>query len=393
MHPLEDTVVVDSTQALIGPLATQILGDLGAEVIKVERPGHGDLTRNFATEYNGLSAYFTSLNRNKRSVTLDLTSADGKRVLKDLVSEADVFVQNFGPGNAERFEATYETISNVNDSIIYCNLSGYGDGSPYSDQKLFDIIAQGESGLMGVTGTEDGDPVRIGVSLADISGAFTATYAILAALYHRTKTHEGEYIDISLLDTSFSLLLYHVTNYFATGETPEPMGTKHPNLVPYQAFETDDSYLVVGVVSESLWPKFCRAIDREDLIDDDRFATFADRAANRSKLDHLLDDLFAGRSTEEWVAMLDAAGVPCTPVNDLDDIVDDPHIRARNMVDEVEHPDYGTFKLPGVPVQFANTDADVRMPPPGLGEHTEEVLSELDYSDDEIQQLRREDVI
>lgn len=394
MRPLKDIVVVDPTQALIGPLATQILGDLGATVIKVERPGHGDLTRKFATRYGDFSAYFTSLNRNKKSVTVDMTTPEGQRVLKELVAGADVFVHNFSPGKAEAFDAEYETLSDVNDRLVYCELSGYGEDSPYSDRKLFDIIAQGQSGLMSVTGTEEGDPVRIGVSIADISGAMTATYAILTALYHRERTGEGQAIDIALFDTAFSYLLYHVTNYFATGKNPKMLGTKHPNLTPYQAVETADSYLVVGVVSESLWPAFCRAIDREEWIDDPRFGTFDDRIANRDEFDARLNDLFAERTAEEWTERLQDAGVPCTPVNSVEDVVNDPHIDARNMIEEVEHPDGDRLELPGIPVNFSDLEADVRLAPPKLGEHTDEVLTEvLGYSESEIESLREDDVV
>lgn len=394
MRPLDDITVIDPTQALIGPLATQILGDLGATVIKVERPGHGDLTRNFATRYGDFSAYFTSLNRNKKSVTLDMTDESGQRVLKELVAGADVFVHNFSPGKAAAFDAEYETLRAVNEQLVYCELSGYGEDSPYSDRKLFDIIAQGQSGLMGVTGTEDGDPVRIGVSIADISGAMTATYAILTALYHRERTGEGQSIDIALFDTAFSYLLYHVTNYFATGENPEMLGTKHPNLTPYQAVETADSYLVVGVVSESLWPRFCEAIDREAWIDDPRFATFDDRIKHRDEFDALLNEVFTRRTADEWIDRLQDAGVPCTPVNQIEDVVNDPHIDARNMIEEVEHPDGERLKLPGIPVRFSELDADIRLAPPKLGEHTDEVLAEvLDYTEAEIEALRRDDVV
>jgi crotonobetainyl-CoA:carnitine CoA-transferase CaiB-like acyl-CoA transferase len=394
MRPLEDITVIDCTQALIGPLATQILGDFGADVIKVERPGHGDLTRNFATRYEDFSAYFTSLNRNKRSLTLDMTTDSGQRVLKELAAEADVFIHNFSPGKAEAFDAEYETLREVNDQLLYCGLSGYGEESPYSDRKLFDIIAQGQSGLMSVTGTEDGEPVRIGVSIADISGAMTATYSILTALYHRERTGEGQSIDIALFDTAFSYLLYHVTNYFATGENPDMLGTKHPNLTPYQAVKTADEYIVIGVVSESLWPPFCRAVDREEWMEDPRFATFDDRIQNRDEFDAQLEELFSERPAAEWLDRLQEAGVPCTPVNDVEDVVNDPHVEARNMVEEVEHPDGDELKLPGIPVNFSEVDADIRLAPPKLGEHTDEILTDLlGYSDGELESLRDDDVV
>lgn len=393
MRPLDDLVVVDATQALVGPLASQTLGDLGADVIKIERPGHGDLTRTYSPQYGDeLSAYFVSLNRNKRSVTLDLTSAKGQAVLHDLVAEADVFIQNFAPGNDEKFGASPERLTDLNEELIYCDVSGYGRDSPYADEKSFDIILQGESGMMSITGAE-AQPARVGISICDISGAMTATYAIMTALYHRERTGDGQYIDLALLDTSFQFLLYHVTNYFATGESPGRMGTRHPSLMPYQAFETEDSYIVVGVISERHWPSFCRALDREEWIDDDRYATFTDRIENRSELDAILDDVFATRTTAEWLEILETEDVPCTPLNSVEDLVDDPHIEQREMVTELEHPELGTFKSPANPVNFSSLDVDANAAPPRLGEHTDEVLRDLGYDEELREALRTDGVV
>ncbi|WP_254761901.1 CaiB/BaiF CoA transferase family protein [Natrinema marinum] len=392
MRPLEDVTVIDATQALVGPMATQTFGDLGADVIKIERPGHGDLTRAYSPEYEGLSAYFVSLNRNKRSLTLDLTSEEGQTVLHDLIEDADVFMQNFSPGNAEAFGADYETLSSLNDDLIYCDVSGYGSNSPYSGEKSFDIILQGEAGMMSITGAEE-QPARVGISICDVSGAMTATYAILTSLYHRQQTGEGQHIELSLFDTSFQWLLYHVTNYFASGEVPRRMGTKHPNLAPYQAIETADSHVVVGVISEGIWPDLCRALDREEWIDDERFATFTDRTEHRDELDSRLDAIFAERTTEEWVEHLDEYDVPCTPVNDVEDVVNDPHIEAHDMIAEMDHPEHGTVKAPANPVNFSSLETTHERAPPDLGEHSVEILGDLGYSPEEIAALESENVI
>ena len=393
MRPLADVTVVDATQALVGPMATQTFGDLGADVIKIERPGYGDLTRTYQPEYDGgLSAYFVSLNRNKRSLTLDLTSEEGQSVLHELVEEADVFMQNFSPGKAEAFDADYETLSALNDDLIYCDVSGYGSNRPYSGRKSFDIVLQGQSGMMSITGSED-QPARVGVSICDVSGAMTATYAILTSLYHREQTGEGQHIELALYDTSFQWLLYHVTNYFASGEVPKRMGTKHPSLAPYQAIETADSHVVVGVISEGIWPNLCHALDREEWIDDDRFATFEDRVEHREELDSRLEDIFAEMTTDEWIDHLREFDVPCTPINDVEDVVNDTHIQSRGMIAEMDHPNHGTLKAPANPVNFSSLETTHERAPPDLGQHSAEILSDLGYSEDEIEALESEDVI
>lgn len=392
MRPLEDVTVIDATQALVGPMATQTFGDLGADVIKIERPGYGDLTRTYQPEYEGLSAYFVSLNRNKRSLTLDLTSEEGQAVLHELIEDADVFMQNFSPGKAEEFDADYETLSELNDDLIYCDVSGYGSDSPYSGRKSFDIVLQGEAGMMSVTGTED-QPARVGISICDVSGAMTATYAILTSLFHRERSGEGQHIELSLFDTSFQWLLYHVTNYFASGDVPRRMGTKHPNLAPYQAIETADSHVVVGVISEGIWPNLCRALDREEWIDDDRFATFKERVENRDALDSRLEDIFAEMTTDEWVEHLREFDVPCTPVNDVEDVVNDPHIQSHEMIAEMEHPKHGTLKAPANPVTFSSLETTHERAPPDLGQHSREILAELGYSAEEIEALESDDIV
>lgn len=392
MRPLEDVSIVDASQALSGPYATQILADMGAEVVKIENPKRGDLTRLLPPQYGEVSAYFASLNRNKQSLTLDLDNDEGQRILHELVEEADVFIQNFGPGAASQRGVDYDTLSPLTEDLIYCDVSGYGVDSPYSDRKAFDIVFQGQSGLMGVTGTED-EPIRIGTSISDIVAAMTATYAILTALYHRQNTGDGQYIDISLLDTSFQLLMYHVSNFFATGESPKRMGRKHWNVAPYGVFETADSWIAMGVVNPEMWADFCRAVDREQWLDDERFETFYSRVDNRDVLDSLVEEVMHERTTDEWLDVLLEHDVPCSPINSVEDIVNDPHIEAREMLQTVEHPNGDEFTLIDNPVKFSSLEADVRTAPPTLGEHTDEVLERLGYDSEEIEALREHGIV
>ena len=393
MQPLNGIVVVDASQALSGPYATQILADMGAKVLKVESPKRGDLTRTLPPKYGEeISAYFASLNRNKESLTLDLTAEEGQAILHDLIAEADVFIQNFGPEAAEEMSVNYETLKNITEDLIYCDISSYGENSPYSDRKAFDIVFQGQSGLMGVTGTED-EPIRIGTSISDIAAAMTATYAILTALYHRLNTDEGQYIDISLLDTSFQFLMYHVSTFFATGENPKRMGRKHWNVAPYGVFETADSYIAMGVINEPMWQSFCRAIDQEKWLDDERFGTFYSRVDNRDVLDSLVEERLREKSTDEWLNILLDHDIPCSAINSVEDIVNDPHIEARDMLKTVKHPDHGEFTLINNPVNFSTLKAEVRTAPPALGEHTDEVLKDLGYSAEETAALRERNVV
>ncbi|WP_122090030.1 CaiB/BaiF CoA transferase family protein [Halalkalicoccus subterraneus] len=394
--PLSGLTVLDCSQVLVGPFCTMQLGDLGAEVIKVERPGVGDQTRGwhpprFGEE--GPSAYFASVNRNKRSATLDLGSEAGQEVLRTLAAEADVLVENFRVGTMENWGLGYEALGEVNPELIYCSLSGYGEWGPDSEKPAYDLMIQAEGGMMSITGESGGDPVRVGVAIADIGAGMYATQSILAALLARElRDTGGQKIDVSLLDAQAAWMSYMATNYFASGEIPGKMGSAHPTIVPYQAFETRDGHVVVAAASEKLWRAFCRAIGREDLAEEGRFETNADRVEHREELVPILERELATLTTEEAVELLIDHDVPARAVNDMADVFDHPQIAARGMRREVVGPS-GSIEMPGSPMFLSETTTSIRRHPPELGEHTEEILRETGYVAEEIDRLRAEDVV
>ncbi|ADJ14924.1 CaiB/BaiF CoA transferase family protein [Halalkalicoccus jeotgali] len=394
--PLSGLTVLDCSQVLVGPFCTMQLGDLGAEVIKIERPGVGDQTRGWHPPRfgeDGPSAYFASVNRNKRSVTLDLGSDEGQEVLRTLAADVDVLVENFRVGTMEKWGLDYEALSAVNPELLYCSLSGYGEWGPYSDKPAYDLMIQAEGGMMSITGEDGGDPVRVGVAVADIGAGMYATQSILAALLGRElRDVGGQKIDVSLLDAQAAWMSYMATNYFASGEVPGKMGSAHPTIVPYQAFETLDGHVVVAAASEKLWRAFCLAIDREELTEDDRFAKNADRVENRETLVPILADEIEGYATDEALSRLADHDVPARAVNDMADVFSHPQIEARGMAREVEGPS-GSVEMPGSPMFLSETPTAIRRHPPELGEHTEGVLRESGYTDGEIDQFRSEGVI
>lgn len=395
--PLSGVTVLDASQVLVGPFCTMQLGDLGADVIKIERPDIGDQTRGWAPPTYGDSdqaAYYLSVNRNKRSVTLNLASEAGREVFRDLAREVDVLVENFRVGKMAEWGLDYAALREANPELVYCAISGYGEWGPKRDDPAYDLVMQAEGGMMGITGEAGGAPVRVGVAIADIGAGMYATQAILAALLERELGDGGgQKIDVSLLDGQVAWMSYMAMNYFATGDPPARMGSKHPNLTPYQAFETRDGYAVVAVPSEHLWPDFCAALGREDLVDDERFADNSARVANRAELDAILEAELREWTTDQVVEVMDDHGVPASDVKDMAAVFRSDQVQARNMDRTVDHPTAGEVRMPGCPMFFSRTPAMIRSHPPLLGEHTEEVLREFGYDDADIATLLDEDAI
>jgi len=391
--PLEDIRVLDFTRVMSGPFATMLLGDLGADVIKIEPPG-GDDTRGWGPPWiGGDSAYFMSANRNKRSMIIDLKKLEGKEIVKKLVEKSDVVVENFRPGVAEQLGISYDNLSKINPRIIYCSISGFGQSGPHRDKPGYDLIALAMSGLMSITGEPNRPPVKFGVPIADLTTALFAALSIVSALYWREKTGRGQYIDMALLDAQVLLLSHQAFNYFATGEEPRRMGSAHPNIVPYQAFETSDGYIIVTVGSEKLWEQFCKAIGRPDLIENPKFRTNADRVINREELIEELEWVFKPKPTRFWIEELEKAGVPAAPILTVGQVLNDEYVRYRGMVLEIEHPEAGVIKMLGTPFKMSVTPGVVRSPPPTRGQHTFEILRELGFDDEEIIELKSKHVV
>ena len=366
---LSDIIVIDLSRIYAGPYCTMMLGDLGATIIKVEQPEKGDDTRYFGPPYAaGESAYFLGLNRNKYSIALDFTKPEDKEQLLHLLEEAAVIIENFRVGTMKKFGLDYETLNELNPSLIYCSISGYGQEGPYRSRSGYDFVAQAESGIMSVTGEIDGEPQRAGVPLADQAAGMYACMSILAALRVRDKTGKGQYIDISLLESAISLLGNVSAAHLLTGEEAQRYGNTHPNIVPYQAFKTSDGYIVVTVGNDRLFQALCTFLEREDLAGDPRFTTNSQRIHNREELIPQLQARFLSRTSEEWLADLRAANIPCGPINTVSQVFRDPQVQARNLIWECEHPTAGTIKLAGSPLRLSETPTRLYKAPPLLGE-------------------------
>lgn len=395
--PLNGITVLDLTHVLAGPFCTQIMGDLGAEVIKIERPGVGDQTRRMPPHFIGekkQSAYFLAINRNKKSLTLDLKSSEGKEIFYTLTKKADVVINNFTPGTMEKLGLGYETLKKINPGIVWASITGYGQTGPYRDRPTYDIIVQAVGGLMSYTGEPDGPPVRSGIPFGDLGAAGHAIIGILAALLSRSKTGEGRKVDVGMLDVQISLHTYRAKYYLVAGEIPKPVGTGHVSSVPLRAYRTKDTYIVIEAFMDHFWRNLCRAIGMESLSDDPRFNSRSKRLENRKEVDRILEEAFLKKTTDEWIEIFDEIEVPSGPINTLDKALADPQVLSRNMIIEIDSPHTGKLKDVGNPIKISGVDKEIFKPPPLLGEHTEMILKNmLRYSTKKIAELKEKDII
>jgi len=375
--PLHGVRVIDMTRVLAGPFCTMSLGDMGAEVIKVEEPGKGDDTRGWPPFVHGEATYFLSVNRNKKSLTLDLKAPDGQEILRRLLASADVVVENFRPGTMERLGFGYETLKRANPRLIYCSISGFGESGPEAHRPGYDLIVQGESGVMDITGFPDGPPVKVGNSIGDLVAGMAAAQGITLALLSRSQTGKGQKVEIGMLDVMASLLTYQAGLYWNAGGRPARRGNEHPSIVPYEVFKAQDVYITLGVANNSLWDRTCKALDRPDLIKDPRFDTEANRVTNRKVLVPLLNEILGARPADEWLARLDKAGVPAGRIKSVAEVCESAHLRARGMMVSLAHPKAGSIRVMGVPVRLHDTPGGAQAAPPLLGQHTDEVLTNL----------------
>ena len=392
--PLSGIKVLDLTRVLAGPYATMILSDLGADVIKIEQPEIGDESRNFGPFKNGFSLYFMSVNRGKRSITLDLKTDRGKDIFKQLVKQSDILVENFRPGTMKKLGLDYETLAAEHPALIYAACSGFGQTGPFAEKGAYDMIIQGMGGIISITGEPDGPPVRVGTSISDITAALFTTIGILSALHNRNSTGKGQLVDVAMLDSLVAVLESAIVRYFATDEIPQPLGSRHPAITPFEAFESADGHIIIAIGNDTLWAKFCEHVDQKNLISDPRFSTNVERTANHSELFPILSEIMRQRTTDEWIDALENIGVPCGPINTIDKVVNHPQVQARNMITQVIHQMTGAVEVPGLPIKLSDTPGDVDIPAPNLGEHTVEILTDvLKMSTDEVKQLKQERII
>jgi crotonobetainyl-CoA:carnitine CoA-transferase CaiB-like acyl-CoA transferase len=394
MRPLDDMFVVDLSRVLSGPICSMMLADMGAQVIKIEPPPHGDDTRLWGPPFvGGISTYYHSINRGKKSLGLNLKTEAGKRILWDLIGRADVLLENFRPGVLAGLGFGYEAAHKHNPRLIYCSVSGFGQTGPYRDRPGYDVVAQGEGGLMDLTGYPDQPPAKVGTSISDIVAGMYAFQGILLALLARQRSGNGQWIDVSLLDSTISTLTYQSLMYLTTGKAPGRMGTRHPSIVPYECFQVKDGFVNIGVTNQKQWVAFCNALDLPGLGADPRFSTMKERLAHYEALKEIVTPKLRAMTRDETIKKMSEADIPVGPVNTLAEALEDPHVRAREMIQELTHPDYGPIKQLGIPVKLSDTPGVVAGAPPRFGEHNHEVLSMLGYPEERIEEYRRSGIV
>ena len=392
--PLSGVVILDLTQILAGPMCTMVLADMGADVIKVEKPNGGDDNRRMGPPFiKDWSAGFMAVNRNKRSLALDLRSEAGRGVFRRLVEQADVVVENFRPGVVERLGLGYEQLAAIKPRLVYCTISGFGSTGPARNRGGFDLVAQGVSGLMSITGHPNSPPAKVGVPITDLTAGLFAANGIMAAYIHALKTGQGQMVDTSLMEAGVAYTVWESSVYFAEGEIPGPLGSAHRVSAPYQALRTKDGYLNLGAATQPTWEQLCRAIGREDLMEDERFRAPWDRKAREEELAALLEETFSTQNTSHWLELLDSAGVVAGPIYNMEQVYQDPQVLAREMLVDTQDPELGTIHNIGVPVKLSVTPGSIRRRAPALGEHSAEILMEHGFTQNEVDGLLAESVI
>ena len=395
MKPLQNVKILDLTRVLAGPYSTMLLQELGAEIIKVEMPKTGDDARYFGPFKENKSAYFMSINRGKKSISLNLKTQKAKEIIYELVKKVDVVTENFRPGTMEKLGLDYETLKTHNPKIIFASTSGFGQTGPDSRKPAYDMLVQAMSGMMSITGWTDKPPTRVGVSIGDIGAGLYTVIGITSALYHRAITGEGQRIDVAMLDCQLSLLENAIVRYSVDGKSPQPNGNQHPTITPFQVFKTKDHYLAIAMGNENMWKKFCKTIGREDFLENPKFEGNLNRTANRDELLPEIIEIFKTKTNDEWVQILEEAKLPHSPVNSIGEIINHPQVKARNMIVETDDKLGGTLQIAGNPIKMSSiTEEPTRKPVPDIGEHNSEIFkSMLGYSDEDIEKLKNDGVI
>lgn len=390
MKPLDDLFVVDLSRILSGPVCTMLLADMGAQVVKIEPPPLGDDSRQWGPPFiGGISTYFLSVNRNKKSLGLNLKTGEGRRILWKLIERADVLIENFRPGVLEKLGFGFDAVTKVNPRTVYCSISGFGHTGPYKDRPGYDVIAQGESGMMDLTGFPDGPPAKLGASLADVVAGLYAFNGVCLALLARHKTSKGQHVDVSLLDGMVSTLTYHALIYLSTGRSPRRAGTRHPSIVPYECFQARDGFVNIAVTNQKQWENFCEVLGFPEIANDPKFETMKARLANYGELRPMIERVVEKMTRAEAMAAIAEVGIPVGPINTVGEILEDPHMHAREMVVELTHPEYGPLKVLGIPIKLSDTPGAVENAPPMFGEHNREVLLGLGFGESEVAQFEK----